>query len=59
MENLMQTPAPEEVARLSTTGWIFMLSSLTFVWVLTLWCFRRVLAGPKQVSDPVKDFHSA
>ncbi len=55
----MQTPAPEEVARLSTTGWIFMLSSLAFVWVLTLWCFRRVLAGPKQVPEPVKDFHSA
>ena len=55
----MQTPPPEEVARLSATGWIFMISSLAFVWVLTLWCFRRVLAGPKETPAPVKDFHSA
>ena len=24
-------------------GWIFMVTSLTFVWGLTIWCFYRVL----------------
>jgi hypothetical protein len=27
-------------------GWIFMLVSNLFVWVLTFWCFRRVLSIP-------------
>lgn len=26
-------------------GWIFLISSMVFVWGLTLWCFRRVLSG--------------
>lgn len=58
----MQTPAPEmlqETARLSANGWIFMLASLVFVWGLTLICFKRVLRGPPDVPDPVKDFHNA
>lgn len=55
----MQVPEPEAAVRLTTTGWIFMLSSLTFVWGLAFWCFRRVLAGPKEVPEPVKEFHSA
>jgi len=25
-------------------GWIFLLSSLAFVWGLTAWCFYRVLS---------------
>ena len=24
-------------------GWIFLISSMVFVWGLTFWCFRRVL----------------
>ena len=40
-------------------GWIFMLSSLAFVWGLTLWCFQRVLSAPVEPTDAVKDFHSA
>ena len=40
-------------------GWIFMLSSLAFVWGLTLWCFKRVLSAPTDPAEPVKDFHSA
>jgi hypothetical protein len=58
----MQTPSPEtvqEAARLSTTGWIFMFSSLAFVWSLCVFCYRRVLAGPAEIPDPVKDFHNA
>ncbi|MEQ1894002.1 MAG: hypothetical protein ABL998_15785 [Planctomycetota bacterium] len=58
----MQTPSPEtiqEAARLSPIGWIFMLSSLAFVWVLTFRCFKKVLAGPSEIPAPVKDFHNA
>lgn len=25
-------------------GWIFLLTSLSFVWALTLWCFYKVLS---------------
>jgi hypothetical protein len=50
----METATP-----LNAIGWITMIVSVTFVTVLTLWCFRRVLAGPKETPDPVKDFHSA
>lgn len=58
----MQTPSPEalkEAARLTPIGWTFMLASLAFVWVLTFWCFKKVLAGPEEIPDPVKDFHNA
>ena len=55
----MQTPPPAEAASLTAAGWAFMLASLAFVWVLTLWCFKRVLSGPKETPEPVKDFHSA
>lgn len=55
----MQTPQPETAAMLTTAGWSFMLSSLVFVWVLTIWCFKQVLATPKPPPEPVKDFHSA
>lgn len=24
-------------------GWVFLLTSLAFVWGLTIWCFYRVL----------------
>lgn len=32
---------------MTTGGWIFMCSSLTFVWVLAAWCYRRVLTAPE------------
>ena len=25
-------------------GWVFLLTSLAFVWSLTLWCFSKVLS---------------
>lgn len=28
---------------MTPAGWIFMIVSLTFVWGLVIWCFRRVL----------------
>lgn len=40
-------------------GWIFLGTSLVFVWGLTLWCFKKVLSIPEEPPDPVKDFHSA
>jgi hypothetical protein len=40
-------------------GWVFLVTSLTFVWGLTIWCFRRVLSFPEEPPEPVKEFHSA
>lgn len=36
---------------LSVGGWAFMLLSLAFVWVMTLWCFKLVLTTPSP-TDP-------
>lgn len=44
---------------MTTLGWIFMSVSLTFVWVLCLWCFKRVLSAPSEPPKQVEDFHSA
>lgn len=33
-------------------GWIFLLSSLAFVWGLTIWCFKKVLGGAKIEPPP-------
>lgn len=30
---------------MTTGGWILLAVSLTFVWSLLIWCYRRVLAG--------------
>jgi hypothetical protein len=32
---------------MTTGGILFMTLSLTFVWGLALWCYRRVLRAPK------------
>jgi hypothetical protein len=40
-------------------GWVFLLTSLTFVWGLTLWCFYKVLSFKEEPPDSVKHFHSA
>lgn len=44
---------------MTVLGWIFLLTSLTFVWGLTLWCFAKVLSVRKDPPEPVKRFHSA
>jgi hypothetical protein len=31
---------------MTTSGWIFMLSSLTLVWVTTIWAYTRLLSAP-------------
>ena len=33
-------------------GWITMLVSLSFVWGLTFWSFRRVLSSPQEEKAP-------
>jgi amino acid permease len=37
---------------MTLAGWITMALSLTFVWVLTFWCFRRVLKSPQKEKAP-------
>ncbi len=32
---------------MTTGGIVFMISSLTFVWGLALWCYRKILSGPQ------------
>ncbi len=44
---------------MTIAAWIFMLSSVSFVTLLTFWCFKRVLSAPKPPSEPSKEFHSA
>ena len=36
---------------LTMGGWIFMLLSNAFVWILALWCFKKVLTTPNP-TDP-------
>ena len=40
-------------------GWLFLATSLGFVWALTLWCFYKVLTVGEEPPPPVKEFHSA
>jgi amino acid permease len=40
-------------------GWVTLITSLAFVWMLTLWCFYKVLSIKEDPPQPVKDFHSA
>jgi hypothetical protein len=48
---------------MTPAGWIFLVVSLTFVWGLAIWCFRKVLTAPPDVEEEIaKDlepFHSA
>jgi hypothetical protein len=44
---------------MTPAGWIFLITSLSFVWALALWCFYRVLSVGEPPPDSVRDFHSA
>lgn len=33
-------------------GWIFLVTSMAFVWGLTGWCYYRVLAAPADAEGP-------
>ncbi|MGA0920663.1 MAG: hypothetical protein ACO32Z_03345 [Gemmatimonadaceae bacterium] len=37
---------------MTTLGWIFMTVSLTFVWVGTFWCYKRILSTPQEEKAP-------
>lgn len=50
---------PAKIQPMSTMGWIFMIGSVSFVVVLTAWCFYRVLTAPKELPEGIDDFHSA
>lgn len=36
---------------MTTWGWIFMLTSLAFVWGATIWAYRRLLTAPPHRPD--------
>lgn len=40
-------------------GWLFMTLSVSFVTILTAWCFYRVVRLPEEPPKPVQDFRSA
>jgi hypothetical protein len=44
---------------MTTTGWIFLVASLGFVWGLVIWCYVKVLAAPEPPPEEVEHFHSA
>ena len=44
---------------MTTLAWIIMFVSVSFVCVLMVWCFYRVLTARVEPPEPVKEFHSA
>ena len=46
---LQDAPAPASTA-LRLEGWVFMILSVSFVTLLTGWCFYKVLTTPEQKS---------
>jgi hypothetical protein len=44
---------------LTPLGWTFLIVSVTFVTVLVVWCYGRVLSLPRAEAKGVKDLHSA
>jgi hypothetical protein len=46
---LLQDPAePAPIQPMSPLGWVFLLGSVGFVVILTVWCFYRVLTAPPE-----------
>jgi hypothetical protein len=37
---------------MTTGGWIFLLTSMIFVWGLCGWCFYKVMTGGKTTKPP-------
>jgi hypothetical protein len=44
---------------MTTLALTFMLISVSFVTVLMVWCFARVLRMPTSPAEEIKEFHSA
>ncbi len=56
---LAQDSAATPPDPLNAVGTILMVVSVSFVTVLTFWCFKRVLRPPFKPAKQVEDFHSA
>lgn len=37
---------------MTTLGWVFLLTSLTFVWGLAGWCYYKVLTAKGEIEVP-------
>jgi hypothetical protein len=35
----------------TAAGWVFMIVSVTSVWVLLIWCYKQVLSNPAPTDD--------
>jgi hypothetical protein len=44
---------------MTALGWISLITSVTLVWALSLWCYYKVLSFKEEPPKPVTDFHSA
>lgn len=44
---------------MTALGWISLITSVTLVWVLAMWCYYKVLSFKEEPPKPVKGFHSA
>jgi hypothetical protein len=44
---------------MSVLGWMFMITSVSFVWLLSAYCYYRVLSSPEPPPEALHDFHSA
>jgi hypothetical protein len=44
---------------MTALGWIFMLTSVSFVWALAIYCFKRVLTYPEPPPEQAEHFRSA
>ena len=44
---------------MTALGWIFLASSLSFVWGLTGWCYYTILSARAEPADELQRFHSA
>lgn len=49
---LLQAAGTKTPEGMTTNGWIFMITSITFVLLLTGWCFKRVLADDDEITEP-------
>jgi hypothetical protein len=37
---------------MTALGWLFLGTSMAFVWGLTFWCYYRVLKSPGTIEKP-------
>ena len=44
---------------MTTLALLIMLASVSFVTLLMVWCFHRVLTAPAPPAKEIEEFHSA